>query len=75
MASNVIDAAGTGKGSFAIPRGGEQPSFHSLATQQAQDIYRRAQEDAYRRAQEDAEIEEEDILTQAEEAGAFDPIG
>lgn len=67
MASNVIDAAGTGKGSFAIPRGGEQPSFHSLATQQAQDIYRRAQEDA--------EIEEEDILTQAEEAGAFDPIG
>jgi hypothetical protein len=34
-----------------------------------------AEIEAERRAQEDAAIDAEDILTQAEEANAFDPVG
>ena len=64
MLSDVIEVA-MGNGSFAPSAGGERT--YLLATRCAGDIQRRAQEDAA--------IDAEDILTQAEEAGALDPVG
>ena len=59
---------GQGKGPFATLIGGEQTSSLSLlASRQTNDIYTRAQE-------EEA-IDEENILTQAEEADGIDPVG
>ncbi len=46
---------------------GEQTLSLLLALREARDLQRRAQEEAA--------IEAEDILTQAEEANALDPIG
>lgn len=67
MAINVTDTA-TGERSFATSRGDKRtPLLLLLATQEARDILRRAQEEA--------SIDAEDFLTQAEEACAMDPIG
>jgi hypothetical protein len=66
MAINVPDTA-TGRSPFATPRDGERTLLLLLATQEAKDIQRRAQEEAA--------IDAEDFLTQAEEACAMDPIG
>jgi len=67
MAINVTDTA-TGQRSFATSRGDKRtPLLLLLATQEASDILRRAQEEAT--------IDAEDFSTQAEEACAMDPIG
>ena len=67
MAVNVTDTA-TGERSFATSRGDKRPPLLLLmATQEARDILRRAQDEAT--------IDAEDFLTQAEEACAMDPIG
>ena len=67
MAINVTDTA-AGERSFATSRGDKRtPLLLWLATQEARDILRRAQEEA--------SIDAEDFLTQAEEACAMDPIG
>jgi hypothetical protein len=66
MANDVIEVA-MGNGSFAPSAGGERTYVRLLATRDARDIQRRAQEDAA--------MDAEDILTQAEEAGALDPVG
>ena len=71
MTTNVIDAAtgdaATGEAPFAAPTGDERKLLLLLAVQNARDIRTRSQEDAA--------IDAEDILTQAEEANAFDPVG
>lgn len=67
MAINVTHA-GTGEGPFATLTGDERTSLLlMLATMEARDIQRRAQEEAA--------IDAEDFLTQAEEACALDPVG
>ena len=53
----------------AIFGDGERTLLLLLAVQSAEDI------EASRRAREDAAIDAEDILTQAEEANALDPVG
>ena len=57
----IINAIEAAKGS-----GGEQTLSSLLALREATDL---------RRAQEEAAIEAEDVLAQAEEANALDPIG
>jgi hypothetical protein len=66
MTNNVIEVP-MGNGSFATPGADERMLVLLLATQDARSIQTRAQEDAA--------IDAEDILTQAEEANALDPIG
>jgi hypothetical protein len=68
MTIEVVEAARTGGGAFATLGGGERTSpLFVLASRQASDIYSLAQEEAA--------IDAEDILTQAEEANALDPVG
>ena len=64
--SNVVEAA-MGNGSLATP-GGSEPMLLLFARYSGR-------EDIQTYAQEEAAIEAEDILTQAEEAMAMDPIG
>ena len=59
-AANGCDTAAFGNGVWTLS---------VLPRQGAADI------EAERRAQEDAAIDAEDILTQAEEANAFEPVG
>ena len=67
MVINVTDTA-TGEGPFVTSRGDTRTSLLLLlATQEARDIQRRAQEEAA--------IDAEDFWTQAEEACAVDLIG
>jgi hypothetical protein len=66
MTTNVMQVA-MGNGSFAPSAGGERTYMRLPATRYARDIQIRAQEEAA--------IDAEDILTQAEEAGALDPVG
>jgi hypothetical protein len=66
MVINVTDTA-AGEGPFATTTGGERTLLLLLATREAREIQRRAQEEAA--------IDAEDFLTQAEEACAVDPIG
>jgi hypothetical protein len=66
MTINVIDAA-TGKSAFVTSGDSERTLLLLLATQNARDIQPRAQEEAA--------IDAEDILTQAEEANAVEPVG
>jgi hypothetical protein len=61
MMNNVIEAE-LGNGSLAIAGGGERTLLLLARNIQT-------------RAQEDAAIDAEDILTQAEEANAMDPVG
>ena len=67
MTINVIEATTTGNGSFATVAESEQMLL----------LFARYSgfEDIQTRAQEDAAIDAEDILTQAEEAGALYPVG
>jgi hypothetical protein len=67
VTNNAIEAETMSNGSFVIPGGGQRMLLLLLATQEARDIQRRAQEEAA--------IGAENILTQAEEANAFDPVG
>jgi hypothetical protein len=66
MTTSVIETA-VGNGSFALPGAGEQMLL----------LFARysGREDIETRMQEEAAIDAEDILTQAEEAGALDPVG
>ena len=64
--SNVVEAA-MGNGSLSTP-GGSEPMLLLFARYSGR-------EDIQTYAQEEAAIEAEDILTQAEEAMAMDPIG
>ena len=66
MPNNVIEAT-MGNGSLAMPGGGERTLLFLLAARDARNLQTRAQEDAA--------IDAEDILTQAEEANAMDPVG
>jgi hypothetical protein len=66
MMNDVIEVA-MGNGSYAPSAGGERTYLRLLASRYAREIQRRAQEDAA--------IDAESILTQAEEAGALDPVG
>jgi hypothetical protein len=61
MTNNVVEAE-LGNGSLAIAGGGERTLLLLARNIQT-------------RAQEDAAIDAEDILTQAEEANALDPVG
>ena len=61
MMNNVVEAE-MGNGPLAIAGGGER-TLLLLAR------------NIHTRAQEDAAIDAEDILTQAEEANALDPVG
>jgi hypothetical protein len=61
MTNNVVEAE-LGNGSLAIAGGGERTLLLLARSIQT-------------RAQEDAAIDAEDILTQAEEANALDPVG
>jgi hypothetical protein len=61
MTNNVVEAE-LGNGSLAIAGGGERTLLLPARNVQT-------------RAQEDAAIDAEDILTQAEEANALDPVG
>jgi hypothetical protein len=61
MKNNVVEAE-MGNDSLAIPGGGERTLLLLARNIQI-------------RAQEDAAIDAEDILTQAEEANALDPVG
>jgi len=63
--NDVIEAT-PGKDSFATPGSGERMILLAFATQDARYIQRRAEE---------AAIDAEDILIQAEEANAMDPVG
>jgi hypothetical protein len=67
MTINLIEATTTGNGSLATLGGSERMSL----------LFARYSgfEDIQARAQEEAAIDAEDILTQAEEAGALDPVG
>ena len=60
----------TGTAEFTIPKGNERASLPVLATRNEEGNVagRRAQED-------DAALDAEDVLTQAEEANAVDPVG
>ena len=66
MTNSVIDAP-MNNGSLAIPGRGEWTLLLLLATQGVRDIQIHTPEDAA--------INAEDILTQAEEANAIEPIG
>jgi hypothetical protein len=66
MTSSVIEMAMSNR-SLASVAGGERTNVRSIATRYARDIQVRVQEEAA--------IDAEDILTQAEEAGALDPVG
>ena len=66
MTNNVIEAA-IGNGSLVVPGGGARTPLLLFAAQDVRNIQTRAQEDAA--------IDAEDILTQAEEANAMDPVG
>ena len=66
MTNSVIDAP-MGSDSLTIPTRGEWTLLLLLATQGVRDIQMRTPEDAA--------IDAEDILTQAEEANAIEPIG
>ena len=66
MMNNAIEAT-VGNGSFATSGSGERTVLLLLSAKDARYIQTRAQEDAA--------IDAEDILTQAEEANAFDPVG
>lgn len=66
MTNNLTEAT-MGNGSLATYGGGERALLLLLATQSATDIQTRAREEAA--------IDAEDILTQAEEANALDPVG
>ena len=61
------NATTIGNGSVATLGGGDQTVMLLLAAREARDFRTRAQEDAA--------IDAEDILTQAEEANDFDPVG
>ena len=58
----------TGSGSLGSPGAGGGRMLLLLASYSGR-------EDLHRRAQEEAAIEAEDILMQAEEANALDPVG
>jgi hypothetical protein len=66
MTINIIEAT-MGNGSLATPGGGERMLL-LLARYSGR-------ENIQTLAQEDAAIDAEDILTQAEEANAMDPVG
>ena len=57
------------RGAVAVPGDDKRRLLLQLAVQSAEDS------EASGRAREDAAIEAEDILTQAEEANALDPVG
>ena len=60
----------TGTAEFTIPTGSGRASLLVLATRNEEGIV------AGRRAlEEDAALDAEDVLTQAEEANALDPVG
>ena len=61
------NATTMGNGSLATLEGGEQTLVLLLAAREARNVQTRAQEDAA--------IDAEDVLTQAEEANGFDPVG
>jgi hypothetical protein len=65
MRNDAIAAAGNG--SFGTPGGGRNMLMILQTTRHARDIQRHALEEAA--------IEAEDILMQAEEANALDPVG
>ena len=65
--NNVIGAT-TGNGSLVSPGAGGERMLLLFASYSGH-------EDIQRRAQEEAAIEAEDILMQAEEANALDPVG
>ena len=67
MTNNLIDAT-MGTGSLATPGGGSERMLLLLARYPGR-------ENIQALVQEEAAIEAEDILTQAEEANAVDPIG
>jgi hypothetical protein len=66
MTIDVVEAARTGRGSFATLGDGERtsPLFVLASERHLQPC-----------AREEAAIDAEDILTQAEEANALDPVG
>jgi len=66
MTNNVIDAP-MDNGSLAIPGQGERRILLLLLTQVLRNIQTHAQEEGA--------IDAEDILTQAEEANAIEPVG
>ena len=68
MTTSVIEAPTTGNGSRASLGGGDGDLLLLFARYSGR-------ESARRRALEDAVLEAEDILTQAEEANALDPVG
>jgi hypothetical protein len=68
MTTSVIEAPTTGNGSQASLGGGDGELLLLFARYSGR-------ESAQRRALEDAVLEAEDILTQAEEANALDPVG
>ncbi len=68
MTTSVMEAPTTGNGSRASLGGGDGELLLLFARYSGR-------ESARRRALEDAVIEAEDILMQAEEANALDPVG
>ena len=66
--SNVVEPVAR-RGAVAVPRDDKRTLLLLLAVQSAEEI------EASGRAREDAAIDAEDILTQAEEANALDPVG
>lgn len=67
--SNVIYHPAAGRDAGAVYGEGKQTLLLLLAMQGTESVEPR------RRAEEDAAIDAEDILTQAEEANALDPVG
>ena len=68
MTTSVIEAPTTGNGSRASLGGGDGDLLLLFARYSGR-------ESVQRRMREDAAIEAEDILAQAEEANALDPVG
>lgn len=67
--SGTIEYPVAVKDAFEVPGGGGRTLWFLLSTRNPADI------EAERLARENAAIEAEDILTQAEEANAVDPVG
>ena len=66
---NVDERQAANRDAVAIFGNGARPSLLVIIGQNAVDV------EAERRRREDAALDAEDILTQAEEANALDPVG